>query len=61
MLWKDVSRLTDKENFSILNSNSYLEMLWEEICLVGAVDRFHCIISLLTAFDFIALLIAFSK
>ena len=52
--------LTDEEKFGILNSNSHLEVLWKEICFVGPVV-FYCIISLLIAFHFIALFIAFSK
>ena len=49
-------RLAEEENLSFFNSNSYLEILWKEICLVGPVDR---TIWLLIAFHFIALLIAF--
>ena len=29
--------MTDKENFSILNSNSYLEMLWKEMAQMYTV------------------------
>ena len=45
-------RLADKESFSILNSNSYLEMLWKEICLVGPVNCFSLNYFIVVCFSF---------
>ena len=33
--------LAEKENLSIFNSNSYLEMLWKEICFVGPINNYN--------------------
>ena len=46
------SWLADEENFSILNSNSYLEMLWKEICFVGPVDHFSLHYFIVDCFSF---------
>ena len=44
--------LANEENFSILNSNSYLEMLWKEIWFVGSVDRFSLHYFIVDCFSF---------
>ena len=46
------SWLFDEKNFSILNSNSYLEMLWKEICFVGPTVCFSLHYFIVDCFSF---------